>query len=358
MARAVRRTMPTAEVIELPVADGGEGTIDAVLAAIGGQRIGAEVTGPLGARVGAFWARMGEGTTAVVEMAQASGLGLVTRDQRDPLRTTSHGTGELLAAAFVSDARRVMLAVGGSATVDGGAGALAALGARYYYRDNVVSVQGGSDLSRIDRVDLTHLRRPGPGVELLIAADVTNRMLGEHGAARVFGPQKGATPEAVAQLDEGLANWCRVLGRACGTDPAGIVGGGAAGGLAGGLAAVYGVIPRPGIDVILDLIGFDKRLATADLVITGEGRLDRTTLAGKVVAGIAARCRSRGVALLVAAGSVASDVAPLAWRDAGIADVEPLAEADVPLAQALVEAESRLDYAVTRMLHRQERSSR
>jgi glycerate kinase len=342
LARGFQAACPDALVRLAPLADGGEGTTAALIAATGGQWHEAVVTGPLGAPVTARFgllgdAASGDGVTAVLEMAAASGLELVPRDRRDPRVTTTRGTGELLRAALDLGVRRVLLGIGGSATNDGGAGLAQALGVRCLDAAGHDLPPGGAALARLARVVTTDLDPRLAGVEVLVACDVENPLCGPHGASAVYGPQKGASRAVVAELDAALAHWARVLARDLGRDVADLPGAGAAGGLGAGLVAFCGATLRPGIDLVLDAVGFDALLADSDLVLTGEGQIDASTLHGKTIAGVLRRARAAGVPVVAVAGAVTADLDDL--HAAGLTAAVPLLDRPMSLETALAEGE-------------------
>ena len=342
IAEGILSVCANVQVDVCPMADGGEGTVAAMVAATGGRLLRADVFGPLGAPLRAHYALLGQrteaalpgllglaaaevsaegegtpadgpgGTTAVIEMAAASGLGLVAYEHRDPRRTTTYGTGQLIMAAIDAGARRVILGIGGSATVDGGAGALQAMGVRFYDRDGepVVCGLAGGGLKDIARIDATGLDRHITPGTIRVAADVTNPLLGPNGAASVYGPQKGATEEVVAELERALAHFARLIADVTGIDVTGLCGGGAAGGLGAGLVALAGATIEPGVDVVADAVGLARRLAGAALCITGEGCLDSQTAYGKVAAGVAKYAKAAGVPVVCLPGQIGED-APL-----------------------------------------------
>jgi glycerate kinase len=275
------------EVDLLPISDGGEGTMEALVRAAHGRIATAEVTGPLGETVVGAFGLLNDGKTAVVETAQASGLWRVPPGKRDALAATTRGTGELIAAAVDAGAREVIVTAGGSATTDGGRGALEALGARF----------------KKTKADLDELRARLRRVKLSVASDVRNPMCGPDGAARVFGPQKGADGETVALLEQRLEEWAKLAKRVTGRDPAGEPMAGAAGGLAGGLWAFAGATLRPGAVLVLDTLDFDARMRRSFAVVTGEGKLDEQTLAGKALFEVATRCRQSGVPCFAVVGT-------------------------------------------------------
>lgn len=313
-ARAIatgwRRARPGDIVEEVPMADGGEGTLDALVDALGGERRAARVTGPLGDPVDAGYGWIpgsGEGA-AVVEMALASGLALVSEARRDPLRATTRGTGELVLAACEDGARRVIVCIGGSATNDGGAGMAQALGVRLLDGGGTDLGPGGAVLLDLARVDASGLSRAVQGAEFVVACDVDNPLAGPEGASAVYGPQKGASPDDVAVLDRALAHYAAVLHRDLGIDVRDVPGAGAAGGLGGGMVAFLGARLRPGVEVVMEAVGLADRLRRADLAITGEGKFDQQSLRGKVPAGVIGAAREAGVPVAVLCGQ--AEVAP------------------------------------------------
>ncbi len=298
-----------ASVVALPVADGGDGTVDAALAA-GYAEVPVRATGPTGTPVRTRYAR--RGPTAVVEMADVSGLVRLPAGRLEPMTASSHGTGEVVAAAIDDGCTEVVLGIGGSASSDGGAGLVAALGARLLDAEGHELGGGGVSLSALTTVDLTPLRTRCAGVTFTVACDVDNPLTGPRGAAASYGPQKGATPEQVDRLDAALGHWADVVAAATGTDERDTPGAGAAGGVGFAALALLGADLRPGIGLVLELVGFADRLAGADLVVTGEGSLDEQTLSGKAPAGVAAAAAARGVPVVAVAGRVTLTPAQLA----------------------------------------------
>lgn len=323
-----RSARPRDVVREVPVADGGEGTVAAVAAATGAVPRTARVADPLGRPVDAEWLLLDDGT-ALVETAAASGLWRLAPEERNPRRTTTRGTGELVRAALDAGARRVVLGLGGSATIDGGAGLCQALGVRLLDAAGTDLDGGGGALSRLDRVDVRRLDPRLRDVELVAAADVDSPLLGPDGASAVFGPQKGADPAAVADLDAGLARWATVLRRDLPTAPhvTSIAGGGAAGGLGAGLVALCGARLEPGAALVIGLVGLRDAVDRADVVVTGEGSLDHQTLRGKAPYAVAALARDAGRPCLALAGVVRlsrPELAAAGFEAAyAIADVAP-----------------------------------
>jgi glycerate kinase len=304
------RARPGDTIVRVPMADGGEGTLDALLAASNGRRLRARVTGPLGAPVEAAFGVIPtpEGSVAVVEMSRASGLALVAQGRRDPLHATTRGTGELIRAALAERPVRVIVAVGGSATTDGGAGMAQALGGRLTDAEGHEIGPGGAGLLELARVDVSELDADARRVRFLVAADVDNPLTGPSGAAAVFAPQKGATPQDVVVLDRALAHYASVLQRDLGVDVRGLPGAGAAGGLAAGLIAFLGAHVRSGVEIVMEAVRLPERILSSDLVVTGEGKLDASSLGGKTVAGITRVAREAGTRALLLAGRAETEI--------------------------------------------------
>ncbi|WP_031483286.1 glycerate kinase [Streptomyces bicolor] len=348
IADGVRRVLPDAVLDLIPLVDGGEGTAAALAAATGGRLVALPATGPVGERLGTHFALLGSQHTAVVEMAAVAGLSLVPRALRDPGATTTYGVGELVRAALDTGVRRVLIGCGDSGTSDGGAGALQALGARLLDADGFELPPGGRELTRLARIDPTGLDPRLRDVELLVACNPYNVLCGERGVARVFGPQKGATPAQVEDLSAGLENWARVLTRDLGvvdTDLYGGPGTGASGGLGAGLAAL-GARLLPRFDVLLDHLDLDARLARADLVVTAEGALDHQTPRGKVPAEVARRAKLYGRPVLALAGTLGEG----AHEVPGVDAFSGILPAPMALAEALVRASELLTDATERAL--------
>jgi glycerate 2-kinase len=304
MARGVSHAVPGAMIDQVPMADGGEGTTQALVAATGGSIREAQVTGPLGERVVACFGLLGDGQTAVIEMAAASGLVLVPAEKRNPLITTTRGTGELLLAAIAVGARRVVVGIGGSATNDGGAGFGQALGFRLLDNTGRDLVGGGRNLGRLARIDSAQRRRELDGVEIAVACDVSNTLCGPEGASAVYGPQKGATPEMVEALDRNLAHFAAIVERDLGLAIKDQAGSGAAGGLGGGLIAFASGKLEPGIKLIINAVNLAVRLENANLCLTGEGAIDAQSAFGKTAVGVAQLARSLQCPTLALAGSI------------------------------------------------------
>ena len=333
IARGVLAAVPDAETVLIPVADGGDGTLHALVDATGGEIFTSTVTGPINQQVEAQWGVMGDGRTAVIEMARASGLAMVPPRRRNPKVTTTLGTGELLREALERGYRRVIVGLGGSATNDGGAGMATALGARFLDSSGNSLPTGGGALARLDRIDTSGIVDQIAGAEIIAATDVTNPLCGPTGASAVYGPQKGASPELVAELDAALLNFARVVSRDIGRDVLDIPGAGAAGGLGAGLMAFAGAKMRSGIDMVCQVLDFDSHLAGADLVITGEGRADRSTVFDKAPVGVARHARAHGVPTVLLAGSLGEGHEEL--YDHGVASVLCISDGAMTFQQAL-----------------------
>ena len=301
---SVPKLLPGCAVDAIPVADGGEGTVGCFLDAVGAEPVTARVSDPYGEPVDAVYAR--KGALAVVEMASAAGLPMVG-ERKDPERTTTYGVGEQLRHAVEHGCTELLLGLGGSCTNDGGCGCAAALGTRFYDADGNAFVPVGGTLDRIARIDNSAAEALLRNVRVTLMSDVTNPLCGALGAARVFGPQKGADEAMIARLDAGLRHFADVLKRDCGADVSELSGAGAAGGMGAGCAALLRAELRSGIEAVLDTVGFDARLAGADLVITGEGRIDSQSVRGKVISGIAKRTKRAGVPLVAIVGGIAPD---------------------------------------------------
>ena len=346
--RGFAQAVPLAVVRVVPLADGGEGTVEALCRAVGGQMRTAPVTGPLGSEtVQARWAIL-SGGAAVIEMAQASGLPLVTPGRRDPMATTTAGTGELIREAVAAGCRSVLVGLGGSATVDGGLGAMRALGAGFLDEQGRPVPPGGRGLLHLHRIDPTGLDPRLSGVSFTVLADVDNPLTGPDGAARVFGPQKGADPDAVVALDRGLANLARVAGRDLGSpNLATLPGGGAAGGLGLALVAFLGARIVSGIDYVMEATGLAEQMAWADIVVTGEGQLDGQSRRGKACSGVARLAGALGRPVVAIVGAVVGENE--AVQVLGLDAVLPVPTGPVSLVQAMAGATGYLEAAGARL---------
>lgn len=342
----ILRLEPEAEICAIPVADGGEGTVDAFLAAVGGTRAEVPCTGPCGQEVMGFYGLLPDGT-AVVEMAAAAGLPLAGAC-RDPEKTTTYGVGQLMAHALSRGAKRLVLGLGGSATNDGGCGAAAALGAEFLDEEGRPFVPTGGTLTQIAHIRMKGLRETLADAEVTVMCDIDNPLCGPAGAAAVFGPQKGADAAMVARMDAGLRHLAEMLEKDVGMEVLTLAGGGSAGGFGAGAAAFFGGQLRMGIDVVLDLTDFDRKCRGASLVITGEGHLDSQSLRGKTVVGVARRARALGVpaAALVGGCETALD----AVYAEGVSGVFPIHPALCTWPQAAARTEEDLRFTMGNLL--------
>lgn len=305
--KGFKRVIPGAEYVKVPMADGGEGTVQSLVDATGGEIISKTVTGPLGEPVTAFFGILGNKTTAVIEMAAASGLHLVPGEKRNPLVTTTRGTGELIAAALDQGVNHIIIGIGGSATNDGGAGMAKALGALLLDEDGKEIGEGGGALRNLASIRLSELDPRLANTKIEVACDVDNPLTGEKGASAIFGPQKGATPEMVLQLDHNLGHFAAIIERDLGKTIHDVPGAGAAGGLGGGLLAFLPSELKRGVEIVIEATGLSQIVADADLVITGEGRIDGQTIFGKTPVGVAKTAKKYGVPVIAIAGNVAKD---------------------------------------------------
>lgn len=336
IAAGLREVWPQAELLCRPMADGGEGTVVALVAATGGEYRETVVRDPLGEPVAATWGWIAESRSAVIEMAAASGLHLVAAERRDALRACTWGTGELIRAALDAGAERIVLGFGGSATNDAGSGMLRALGARLEDAEGRPLACGGAALAQLARIDLSGLDPRLAQVDFEVACDVDNPLCGPHGAAQVFGPQKGATPEQVRQLDAALTHFADVCAQTLGRDGRDLPGCGAAGGIGFAARTFLAATFRPGIELVAEVSGLEQAVIGADLVITGEGRLDLQTLHGKTPMGVASIAKRHGVPVIALAGMLGEGYQQLYGH--GIDAAFSLAPGPISLADALADA--------------------
>lgn len=348
LAAGWRRADRSAEVEEVPVADGGKGTLETLVDALGGRRDTVRVTGPLGDPIDADFglAETAGGTIAIVEMARASGLALVSEARRDPTRATTRGTGDLIAAACRHRPRRVLVCIGGSATNDGGAGMAQAVGIRLLDDRGDDLPPGGAALRRLARIDASGLDPAVRGVDVVAACDVDNPLTGPKGASAVYGPQKGATPEQVGLLDEALGHLAATIHRDLGLDVRDVPGAGAAGGMGAGLVAFLGARLRPGFEVVAAALDLERRLERADVAVTGEGRYDAQSERGKAPAGVLGMARDAGCRTVLVAGQVEPSVSPPADLVYSLADRAGLEAALARPRELLEEAAAEASAAV------------
>jgi glycerate kinase len=347
LERVAARIFPGAETVSVPVADGGEGTVDALLRAMGGKKIETNVTGPLFERETAVWGLLSD-STAVMEMAQASGLPYVPSYKKDPRNATSLGTGEMIADALKKGVRNILIGIGGSATNDGGLGILTALGAKFTDAAGKEVRPVGGEMKNVAKADFTGLMPELKETAITVICDVTNPLLGENGATFIYGPQKGATPEIRDELEAGMAHYAKVVSAAVGKDIANFPGAGAAGGLGAALGGVLGATLKSGIDAVLDAVDFDKKLEGVSLAVTGEGRIDGQSVCfGKVPVGVAKRCAAKGIPTVVLAGGIGDGAEGL--FDLCESTIMTTVSGPMPLEKAMADAPALYEYAAERL---------
>jgi glycerate 2-kinase len=335
-----REILPDAEYVKVPIADGGEGTVEALMAATGGRVLQQQVTGPLGEAVNACYGITGDGKTAVIEMASASGLALVPEEHRNPLLTTTFGTGELIRHALDAGLRNFIIGIGGSATNDAGVGMLQALGVRFLDGQNQELGRGGGALSALARIDCRSLDHRLSDCRILVACDVNNPLTGPRGASRVFGPQKGATPAMVQELDVNLSHFAHVVQRDLGQQVDEVPGAGAAGGIGAAFLAFLDANLKPGIQIVIDAVKLEDAIIGAELVITGEGRIDGQSMHGKAPVGVARIALKHGVPVIGFAGSLGEGAEKV--RECGISALFSVVKGPCDLSEALTRAAENL----------------
>jgi glycerate kinase len=334
--QGLRRVFPDAVIKKTPMADGGEGTVQSLVDATGGQLLVEQVAAPLGDEIEAEYGILGDRTTAVIEMAAASGLTLVPRKQRNPLVTTTYGTGQLIKAALDRGCRKLIIGIGGSATNDGGAGMAEALGAKLLTSDGKPIPPGGGGLSALNMIDLSELDSRLAATTTVVACDVDNPLTGTNGAAHVYGPQKGATPQMVETLDANLAHFASVVQRDTGKVVGEIPGAGAAGGLGAGLIAFLDAELKSGVEIVIGAVQLEKQLESATLVVTGEGEINFQTVFGKTPVGVAKLAKRYGIPVIAIAGSIAEGAEEV--HEAGIDAIINIVPAPMPLESAVENA--------------------
>lgn len=348
LAVGLRRVLPHADLVFVPMADGGEGTVQSLVDATNGSFLFRDVTGPLGSPVRARFGILGDGATAVLEMASASGLTLVPPSLRNPGITTTRGTGELIQAALEEGCRKLILGLGGSATNDGGAGMAQALGVRLLEESGRELPSGGLALKNLARIDTTAMAQAIADLEVVVACDVSNPLCGPTGASAIYGPQKGATPEMVEELDAALSHYAEILQRDLGREVKDVPGAGAAGGLGAGLLAFLNARLRRGVEIVMEAVSLEPRLAEADLVITGEGSIDGQTAFGKTVSGVASAAKRFGVPVIAIAGTIQPGAEALI--DNGVDAFFAIVDRPMSLEEAMSQALPLLEKAGERMM--------
>jgi glycerate kinase len=344
----VQRVFPHAETVLIPVADGGEGTVQALVDATGGEIVAQTVTGPLNTPVTAFFGLLGDGETAAIEMASCAGLPLVPVEQRDPRITTTYGVGELLLACIERGRRRFLLGIGGSATNDGGAGMMQALGVSLLTEQNSEIARGGAALTTLSRIAIERMDPRLRECDIEVACDVSNPLCGPTGATAVYGPQKGATPDMIVELDAALDSYAQLIERDLGQRVRDVPGAGAAGGLGAGLLAFLHARLRPGAELVLEAVKLEDALRTADLVITAEGQIDEQTAYGKSVGAVATLAKRYNLPVLALAGSLGDNYQQV--YKLGVDGIAVLPSAPITLQYAMEHAASLATDATERML--------
>ncbi len=346
LSEAAGEIFENPECSGVPVADGGEGTTDAVIKAVGGEKLYADVHGPLFEQVKASYGKLSE-TSAILEMAEASGLPMVPEDKRNPLNTTTFGTGELLKDALDRGFREISIAIGGSATNDGGIGAMRALGAKFLDKDGNELEGAGKDLAKIADIDVSGLDARLKETKITVMCDVTNPLCGPDGATFTFGKQKGGTPEILEELEKGMQNYRDIIIRKFGINPDEVAGAGAAGGLGTALKVFLNGDMKSGIETVLDLIDFDGRLEGVDLVVTGEGRTDWQSCFGKVMQGVGDRCKAKGIPAIALVGGLGDGAEKI--FEHGIYSLMTTVDGPMELSKALSDAERLYKSGAVRM---------
>lgn len=348
MRRGVQRVYPDSRIDMIPMADGGEGTVEAILSAVDGVKIKVKVTDPLGRPIEASYGLIDNGVTAIIEMASASGLPLLRDGERNPLVTSTYGTGLLIRDALERGVNKILLGIGGSATNDGGAGLAVALGAKLMDAHGQDLPSGGVALAKLVNLDISAIDPRLSKVQVEVACDVQNPLCGPEGASAVYGPQKGAQPEDIEVLDAALQNFGKRLSEVSGVNLLELAGGGAAGGLGAGVVGFLGAKLRPGSQIVLEVTSANEKIREADLVITGEGRTDFQTAYGKVPVGVAALAKNYNVPVLAISGSVEGP--PDFLAEQGVASCFSVSEGIATLEEAFLKVEEQLERAVWRIL--------
>lgn len=311
ISEGIKKIAPESEIVSIPMADGGEGTVEALVTATSGKIVAVNSVDALNRPINSFFGVVGNGKTVVIEMAAASGIELLSAEERNPLATSTYGTGLLLKAAIDAGFSEIIIGIGGSATNDGGAGMAQALGFKLLDKNGHQIGLGGESLLKLHRIDCSEVHSSLSKVKITVACDVQNPLVGPNGATSVYGPQKGATPEMIETLEQGMLNYAKVLNNEFGTDYSNISGAGAAGGLGAGLMAFCNAQIRSGFELIAELTDLEQQIGSADLVFTGEGKIDSQTAYGKTISGIAKLCKKHHVPLIALAGMVSGDLTQL-----------------------------------------------
>lgn len=346
--KGIRKVFSDAEIVKVPMADGGEGTVQSLVDGTGGEIIKVKVKGPLLREVEAFYGILGDQKTAVIEMAAASGLPLISREERNPMETTTYGTGELIKHALDKGCRNIIIGIGGSATNDGGAGMVKALGVKLLDEDGKDIGFGGKSLGKLRRIDITGMDPRLKECKITAACDVDNPLCGPRGASRIFGPQKGADEEMVEILDRNLANYARVIKNDIGKDIMDVPGAGAAGGLGGGLLAFLNAELKSGIDIVIEVTRLEEKMKGANLVITGEGMIDYQTAYGKTPYGVAKCARKYGIPVIAIAGGIGKDADTL--YEKGFNSIFSIVDKPMPIEQAIANGGTLVENVAERVM--------
>jgi glycerate kinase len=341
MEEQIKKYFPKSQTVKIPIADGGEGSVESLVRAVGGKLVDIKVKGPYFENIDSFYGILSDGETAVIEMAAAAGLPIVG-ERKNPSKTTTYGVGELIRHAILNGCKNIIIGLGGSCTNDGGAGMAAAIGVKLINNDGKEFVPVGGTLSQIEKIDLSDALDLSK-INITAMCDVDNPLCGEHGAARVFGPQKGADEDMIKLLDQNLWHYASIIKSQLNRDIFDLPGAGAAGGLGAGVAAFLNAELKRGIDVILDITGFNELLHDADIVFTGEGMIDGQSLRGKVVHGVAVRAKKQGVPVIAVVGDIGDDIEGI--YDAGVSAIVSINRVAVPFEDAKLRSES--DLALT-----------
>jgi len=356
LAKGVLKVYPKAEIQKIPVADGGEGTVEALVAATNGKKINTSVNDPLRRKIDSFYGLLGDGETAVIEMAAASGLDLLEEEEKNPWITSTYGTGELILHALDQNCKTIIIGIGGSATNDGGAGMAQALGAELLNDDGEQIGWGGGALESLDKINIDKMDPRIQDVKILVASDVTNPLTGPDGASNVYGPQKGANEEMVGALDENLKHYAHLIRRDLGKLIDQVAGAGAAGGMGAGLMSFLNAELRPGFDLVKDLVRLEEKIRYADLVITGEGKIDHQTQFGKTPFGVAQVAKKFRIPVIGMAGTVGDRSEEL--FDKGIDTIFSILDKPMTLQEALGQAALLLEKQAERVMRLHKISSR
>lgn len=348
LSAGIKKVLPEVRLEAVPMADGGEGTVQSLVDATGGQILTTEVQNPLGVKISARYGILGDGATAVIEMAEASGLYLIKKEARNPLRTSTYGTGQLIRAALEGGCRKFILGIGGSATNDGGAGMARALGVRFLDREGRELAPGGGALGELAQIDVSGLDPRLEECSFTVACDVDNPLCGPRGASFVFGPQKGAMPAMTEELDRNLARYAQIIQQDLGADVRDFPGAGAAGGLGAGMLAFLGADLKPGVEIVIEAVKLREKLAGADLVLTGEGQCDFQSVRGKAPFGVAKEAAKRGIPCIVIAGSIGRGAEEL--YEHGVTSIFSLADRPLSLEEAMSEAAQLMEKAAERIV--------